>query len=392
MTGSVETPLLFSPYQLGRFQLSHRVVLAPLTRNRAIGGIPNEAMAKHYSDRATEGGLLITEATVISPTAAGAPRVPGVYTEEQIEGWKQVTDAVHAKGGIFICQLWHAGRASHTVYQPGGAAPISSSITPISSRWKAQMPDDSFENYSVPRALETSEVPGVVEDFRQAAVNAIKAGFDGIEVHGAQSYLIDQFLKDNVNDRTDAYGGSLDNRCKFLVDTVNAIASSIGPEKIALRISPVVDYLDTVDSHPLALGLAVCEKLNKIQEDFGSKLLYLHVTQPRAIPLIMGADAPKPSEDEGILLLKHLRKAYQGSFISSGGYTKQTAIDDVAHGFSDLVSFGRLFLANPDFVERLKLDLPLNKYRREYFYTGDPVLGYNDYPFWDEKEEGVLAK
>ncbi|GAB2291891.1 12-oxophytodienoate reductase 3 [Dionaea muscipula] len=363
-----------------------------MTRNRAIGSIPNEAMAIYYSDRSTEGGLLITEGTVVSPTGAGSPHVPGIYTEEHIEGWKPVTEAVHAKGGIIVCQLWHVGRASHTVYQPGGAAPIGPSTKPISSRWKAQMPDDSFEDYSVPRALETSEVPGVIEDFPQAAVNAIKAGFDGIEIHGAQGYIVDQFMKDTINDRTDEYGGSLDNRCKFLVDLVNAIVSAIGPERTALRISPVVDYLDAYDNHPLALGLAVCEKLNKIQEEVGSKLLYLHVVQPRTMASFMGADTPKPSEDEGALLLKHLRKAYKGSFISSGGYNRELAMDGVAHGETDLVSFGRLFLANPDFVKRLKLDLPLNKYRRDYFYTHDPVLGYNDYPFFEEKEEAAPSQ
>ncbi|GAB2218079.1 hypothetical protein Droror1_Dr00001296 [Drosera rotundifolia] len=380
-------PALFAPFNLGPFQLSHRVVLSPMTRNRAIASIPNEAMAKYYSDRTTEGGLLITEGTVISQVATGGPRVPGIYTEEHIEGWKKVTSAVHAKGGYIVCQLWHVGRASHTVYQPGGAAPVSSSTKLISERWKCQMPDDSFEDYPAPRALETSEIPGVVEEFRQGAINAIKAGFDGIEIHGAQGYIVEQFLKDTINDRTDEYGGSLENRLRFLVEIVDAIVSAIGPEKTALRISPVVDYLDAYDTKPLALGLGVVEKLNKIQEEVGSKLLYLHVIQPRTMASFFGQDIAKPSEDEGVLLLKNLRNAYKGSFISSGGYNREHALESVAAGETDLVSFGRLFLANPDFVKRLKLNLPLNKYRREFFYSADPVIGYNDYPFYEEKAE-----
>ncbi|GAB2267777.1 12-oxophytodienoate reductase 3 [Dionaea muscipula] len=387
MAGSGETPALFTEYNLGPHKLSHRIVLAPLTRNRAIGSIPNEAMVKYYSDRATEGGLLITEATIISTTAAGSPHVPGIYTKEQIEGWKPVTEAVHAKGGKIMCQIWHVGRASHTVYQPGGAPPISSTNKPVSTKWKAQMPDDSYEDYSVPRALETSEIAGVVEDFRKAAVNAIEAGFDGIEIHGAQGYIIEQFAKDTINDRTDEYGGSLENRLKFLIEVVTAIVSAIGPEKTALRISPIVDYLDAYDTQPVELGLAIIDKLNKIQKEVGSKLLYLHVIQPRFMASLMGT----PSEDEDVGLLKLLRKAYEGTFMSSGGYKRDSAIADVAHGDTDLVSFGRLFLANPDLVKRLKLNLPVNRHRREYFYTHDPIIGYNDYPFWEEKEGGAAA-
>ncbi|GMH23318.1 hypothetical protein Nepgr_025161 [Nepenthes gracilis] len=379
---SEEAVDLFTPYTMGKFQLSHRVVLAPLTRCRAIDQMPNEAMAKYYSQRASKGGYIITEATLVSPTAGGYPHCPGIYTDEQVEGWRKVVEAVHAKGAIFFCQLWHAGRASHPVFQPGGAAPISPTDKPISKRWTVLMPDGSQAEYPAPRRLETYEIPGVVEDFRQASLNAIRAGFDGVEIHGAQGYIIDQFLKDTINDRTDEYGGSLANRCKFLLDVTQAMVSAIGAERVAVRLSPAIDYLDAIDSDPLALGLAVIERLNELQESVGSKLTYLHVIQPR----FMTADHKPVHEDEGAQLLKKLRKAYQGTFVCSGGYTKDLGNEALAHGDADLVAFGRFFLANPDLPKRFELDAPLNRYNRALFYTHDPVVGYTDYPFLDEEE------
>ncbi|GMH04112.1 hypothetical protein Nepgr_005951 [Nepenthes gracilis] len=377
-----EAPNLFTPYTMGmgKLNLSHRIVLAPLTRCRAIDQLPNEAMAKYYAQRSTEGGFLITEATLVSPTAGGYPHCPGIYTDEQIEGWRKVVEAVHAKGGIIFCQLWHAGRASHPVFQPGGAAPISPTDKPISKRWTVLMPDGSQAEYPPPRRLETYEIPDVVADFGQASLNAIRAGFDGVEIHGAQGYLIDQFLKDTINDRTDEYGGSLDKRCKFLLDVTRAMVSAIGAERVAVRISPAIDYLDAIDSDPLGVGLAVVERLNKLQDEVGSKLTYLHVIQPR----FMNPEQKPVSEDEGAQLLKKLRNAYQGTFMSSGGYTKILGNEAVAHGDTDLVAFGRHFLSNPDLVKRFKLDAPLNRYNRALFYTHDPVVGYTDYPFLEE--------
>ncbi|XP_015889050.3 12-oxophytodienoate reductase 3 [Ziziphus jujuba] len=385
------TPDLFTPYKMGKFNLSHRVVLAPLTRCRAVNEIPFEAHALYYSQRATPGGLLISEGTSPSNTAAGYPHVPGIYTEEQVEAWKKVVDAVHAKGSIFFCQLWHVGRASHHVYQPNGDSPISSTKKRISDKWDPllALPDGSNGKFSKPRALETYEIPQVVEHYRQAALNSIRAGFDGVEIHGAHGYLIDQFLKDGINDRTDKYGGSLENRCRFLIEVVEAVVSAIGAERVSVRISPAIDLMDATDSDPLGLGLAVIERLNKLQLKFGSKLAYLHVTRPR-----FAAFVTKGNYDEVVeaKFIKTLRDAYDGTFIASGGYTLELGQKSLANGEADLISYGRLFISNPDLVLRFKLNAPLNNYDRKTFYTKDPVVGFTDYPFLnqgvvDNKEE-----
>ncbi|GAB4853728.1 12-oxophytodienoate reductase 3 [Ancistrocladus abbreviatus] len=380
---SESTCHVVTPFNMGKFHLSHRVVLAPMTRCRALNGIPNEAHVLYYTQRSTEGGFLITEGTHISPTAGGFPQCPGIYTEEQVEGWRKVVDAVHAKGAIIFCQLWHVGRASHPVYQPGWAAPISSTNKPISKRWSVLMPDASHAEYPAPRALLSSEIQEVVEHYRQAACNAIRAGFDGVEIHGAHGYLIDQFLKDGINDRTDEYGGSLANRCKFLMEVVYAVVSSIGAERVAVRISPAIDHIDATDTSPLALGLAVVERLNKLQEELGCKLTYLHVTQPRFIA--REERGRQGIEEEDAQLMRKLRRAYQGPFMSSGGYTRELGTDAVARGEADLVAYGRLFISNPDLVKRFKINAPLNKYDRTTFYTHDPVVGYTDYPFLSEE-------
>ncbi|XP_057537874.1 12-oxophytodienoate reductase 3-like [Amaranthus tricolor] len=387
-------PTLFSPYKLAKFSLSHRVVLAPMTRCRAINNIPNEALTKYYVQRSTPGGFLITEGTLISPTAPGFPHCPGIYTNEQVEAWKKVVNAVHAKGAVIFCQLWHVGRASHTVYQPRGEAPISSVNKPISDRWRILMPDGTTERYPVPRALASHEIPDIVEHYRQAAVNAIRAGFDGVEIHGAHGYLIDQFLKDGINDRTDEYGGSLTNCCRFLVQVVRAVATAIGADRVAVRISPAIDHLDASDSNPLALGLTVVKSLNKLQIDLNSQLTYLHVTQPRYVAYGQTELTRQGSEEEEARLIRTLRKAYQGSFMSSGGYTRELGMEAVAQGDADLVSYGRLFISNPDLVERFKVNAPLTKYVRKTFYTQDPVVGYTDYPFLgnDNVDSKVLAR
>ncbi|GAV72787.1 Oxidored_FMN domain-containing protein [Cephalotus follicularis] len=372
---------LFSPYKMGRFNLSHRVVLAPMTRCRALNGIAGPALAEYYTQRSTPGGFLITEGTLVSPTAQGFPHVPGIYNEEQTEAWKKVVDAVHAKGSIIFCQLWHVGRASHQVYQPGGAAPISSTSKPISARWRILMPDGSYGTYPKPRALEIYELPEVVEHYRQAALNAIQAGFDGIEIHGAHGYLIDQFLKDGINDRTDEYGGSIANRCKFLMQIVQAVVEAIGADRVGVRISPAIDHLDATESDPLNLGLAVIERLNRLQLNLGSKLGYLHVTQPRYTAYGQTETGRPGTEEEEAHLLRTWRRTYQGTFVCSGGFTRELGMEAVAQGDADLVSYGRLFISNPDLVLRFKLNAPLNKYIRKTFYTQDPVLGYTDYPF-----------
>ncbi|KAD6795229.1 hypothetical protein E3N88_06125 [Mikania micrantha] len=379
-TPSADKSTLFSPYKMGNFNLSHRVVLAPMTRCRALNSIPNEALVEYYRQRSTAGGFLITEGTMISPTAAGFPHVPGIFTTEQIEGWKKVVDAVHKQGGVIFCQLWHVGRASHQVYQPNGAAPISSTTKAISNKWKILMPDATYNAYPQARPLAPHEIPNIVEDYRLAAVNAIKAGFDGIEIHGAHGYLLDQFMKDGINDRTDEYGGSLANRCKFLLQVVQAVAAAIGAARVGVRISPAIDHLDAMDSDPRSLGLAVIERLNKLQFELGSKLSYLHVTQPRYTAYGQTESGPHGSEEEVAKLMKTWRGAYVGTFICSGGYTRQLGVEAVAQGDADLVAYGRLFISNPDLVSRLRLNAGLNRYVRASFYTHDPVVGYTDYP------------
>ncbi|PIN23091.1 NADH:flavin oxidoreductase/12-oxophytodienoate reductase [Handroanthus impetiginosus] len=383
-------PSLFSPYKMGKFNLSHRVVLAPMTRCRAPNNIPNSALVEYYTQRATNGGFLITEGTMISPTAAGFPRVPGIFNKEQVQAWKKVVDSVHAKGAIIFCQLWHVGRASHQALQPSGTAPVSSTDKPISKRWRVLMPDGSYAIYPKPRKLDTYGVPELAEHYRLAAINAIEAGFDGVEIHGAHGYLIDQFLKDGINERTDEYGGSLHNRCKFIMQVVQAVVSAVGAERVSVRISPAIDHLDAMDTDPLKLGLAVIERLNKLQTDCGSKLAYLHVTQPRYTAYGQTESGSHGSPDEEALFMRTWRRAYQGTFICSGGFTRQLGIEAVADGDTDLVAYGRLFISNPDLVLRLKLNAPLNKYKRATFYTSDPVVGYTDYPFLENDTEKTV--
>lgn len=373
-------PTLFSPYKMGNFNLSHRVVLAPMTRCRSLNGIPQPSLAEYYSQRSTNGGFLISEGALISPSAGGLPHCPGIFTEEQVEAWKKVVDAVHDKGGVFFCQLWHVGRASHQVYQPGGIdAPVSSTNKPLSERWKILMPDGTHSPYPAPRALTISDISQVVDHYRIAALNAIRAGFDGIEIHGAHGYLIDQFLKDGINDRTDEYGGPIANRCRFLLEVVQSVVDAIGSNKVAVRISPAIDHLDATDSDSLKLGLEVIDRLNKLQLDLGSKLTYLHVTQPRFTAAFKPAGSREGEEEAR--LMKSLRKAYEGTFMTSGGYTRELGMEAIDNGDADLVSFGRHFISNPDLVLRFKNNAPLNKYNRATFYTQDPVIGYTDYPF-----------
>ncbi|KAI4302258.1 hypothetical protein MLD38_038032 [Melastoma candidum] len=292
-----------------------RVVLAPLTRCRAIGELPNSAHVEYYSQRTTEGGLLISEGTLISTTAAGYPNTPGIYTDKQVEAWKKVVDAVHAKGGIFFCQLWHVGRASTQDYQPGGIAPISSTNRILSNKFRPQLPGDSYGSFSKPRALETAEVGQVVRHYRQAAANAIRAGFDGVEVHGAYGYLIDQFLKQSINDRTDIYGGSIENRCRFLLEIIRAMADEIGLDRVGLKIQPEAEFNGATDPDPLNLGLAIIERVNKLQVELGSSLSYLQL--PR--PWLLSSDERKL--EESARMLWAWRDAYHGVFMATGGFT-----------------------------------------------------------------------
>ncbi|KAL6624634.1 hypothetical protein ACP70R_031955 [Stipagrostis hirtigluma subsp. patula] len=355
---------LLTPYKMGQFELSHRVVLAPLTRQRSYGNVPQPHAAVYYSQRATKGGLLITEATGVSDTAQGYADTPGVWTPEHVEAWRPVVDAVHARGAVFFCQLWHVGRVSTYAFQPGGAAPVSSTDRGVAPQTS---PDGHVEEFSPPRRLAKEEIPGVVDDFRRAARNAVDAGFDGVEVHGANGYLIEQFLKDSANDRDDEYGGALENRCRFALEVVAAVAGEIGAHRVGVRLSPFTDYMDCHDSDPEALAMHMATKLGELG------VLYLHMIEPR-MALVDGRRRVPHR-------LRPFREAFKGTFIAAGGYDRAEGNKVVEEGYTDLVSFGRLFLANPDLPRRFELDAGLNKYDRATFYTSDPVVGYTDYPF-----------
>ncbi|KAL9244206.1 hypothetical protein vseg_018008 [Gypsophila vaccaria] len=361
---------LMTPYQMGNFQLLHRVVLAPLTRQRSYGNVPQPHAILYYSQRASNGGLLIAEATGVSDTAQGYPETPGIWTKEQVEAWKPIVNAVHEKGGIFFCQIWHVGRVSNTVFQPNGQDPISSTDKPVKPQVRASGVE--VAQYSNPRRLTTDEIPSVINDFRIAARNAIEAGFDGVEIHGAHGYLIDQFMKDQVNDRTDQYGGSLENRCRFALEVVEAIVNEIGADKVGFRISPFANYSDAGDSNPEALGLYMAKALS----DY--KILYCHTVEPRMIAVGDMQETPHS--------LLPMRKAFNGTFIVAGGYDREDGNRAVAEGYADLVAYGRVFLANPDLPRRFELNAPLNKYNRDTFYILDPVVGYTDYPFYETTE------
>ncbi|XP_072970501.1 putative 12-oxophytodienoate reductase 11 isoform X2 [Typha angustifolia] len=356
---------LLSPYKMGTFDLSHRVVLAPLTRQRSYGNVPQPHAVLYYSQRTSKGGLLISEAAPISDTANGYTDTPGIWTKKQVEAWRPIVDAVHEKGGIFFCQIWHVGRVSKYDFQPNGQAPISCTDKPLTPQVRGD--GISVAKYSPPRRLETEEIPSIVNDFRLAARNAIKAGFDGVEIHGAHGYLIDQFLKDQVNDRTDKYGGSLENRCRFALKIIEALVDEIGADRVGIRLSPYANYMESGDSNPEALGLYMVNSLNK----FG--ILYCHMVEPRMVKVNEKFVTPHS--------LLPMRNAFKGTFIVAGGYDREEGNRAIADGFGDLVAYGRLFLANPDLPRRFELDAPLNKYNRDTFYTSDPVIGYTDYPF-----------
>ncbi|KAJ0086452.1 hypothetical protein Patl1_07596 [Pistacia atlantica] len=395
MSEEKQTPRipLLTPYKMGPFNLSHRVVLAPLTRQRSHGNVPQPHAILYYSQRTTKGGLLIAEATGVSDTAQGYPNTPGIWTKEQVEAWKPIVDAVHAKGGIFFCQIWHVGRVSNRgvfyvfafcvlldessfvrtftaivqllCFQPNGQAPISGTDKPLMPQIRANGID--VAQFTPPRRLRTDEIPQIVNDFRVAARNAIEAGFDGVEIHGAHGYLIDQFLKDQVNDRTDQYGGSLENRCRFALEIVEAVANEIGAERVGIRLSPFADYAQAGDSNPEALGVYMAESLNKYN------IVYCHMVEPR-----MKAVGEKCESPHSLL---PMRKAFNGTFLVAGGYDREDGIKAIGEGHADLVVYGRWFISNPDLPKRFELNAPLNPYNRDTFYTDDPVIGYTDYSF-----------
>ena len=351
---------LFEPYTLGALTLSNRVVMAPLTRNRAGAGfVPSEYAATYYSQRASA-GLLISEATQISQQGQGYQDTPGIYTKAQIEGWRPVTDAVHAKGGRIFLQLWHVGRVSHVDLQANGAAPVAPSALQAATK---VFVNNRFEDASAPRALDIEELPGIVNDFRQAAINAIAAGFDGVEIHGANGYLLDQFLKDGANIRTDTYGGSVENRARLLLEVTAAVVDEIGADRTGIRISPVSPANGVSSSDPQPQFDYVVEQLDALG------LVYLHVVEgatggPRDVcPFDFGA----------------LRQRFKNTYIANNGYDLDLATSRLNDDKADLIAFGRPFIGNPDLVDRLKNNVPLSAIDPTTLYGGG-AAGYIDYP------------
>ncbi|MGY3621230.1 alkene reductase [Bradyrhizobium sp. USDA 10063] len=358
---------LFEPFKLGPLTLPNRAVMAPLTRNRAVPSsfVPSPLAVDYYGQRASA-GLLITEASQVSQQGQGYQDTPGIYSKEQIAGWRKVTDAVHARGGRIFIQLWHVGRISHTLLQPNGGAPVAPSA--IRAKTKTFV-GGNFVDVSEPRALELAEIPGIIDDFRRGAANALEAGFDGVEIHGANGYLLDQFAKDGVNKRTDAYGGSIENRGRLMLEVSKAVAEEAGAERTGIRISPVTPANDGSDSNPQPLFDYIVDGLNAL------KLTYIHVIEgatggPRDIaPFDYGS----------------LRKRFKQAYMANNGYDFALANKMLDTGAADLIAFGKLFISNPDLVERLKKGAALNEWDKATFYGGG-AKGYTDYPTLEAAE------
>ena len=352
---------LFHPFDLGPNRLANRVVMAPLTRNRAAdGNVPSPHAPTYYGQRAAA-GLLITEATQVCPEGQGYPRTPGIHSPEQVAGWKEVTDTVHADGGRIFMQLWHVGRISHSSLQPAGKLPVApSAIRPAGNAvtFSGMVP------FETPRALETGELPGMVERYRAGARNALAAGFDGVEVHGANGYLLDQFLRSSTNRRTDAYGGSLEKRARLLFKVLDAVIAVWGANRVGVRISPVSRFNDIRDDDPQTTFDYVATRASELG------LAYLHVLEGEP-----GTDASQLQPFD----YARLRAAFTGPYMANCGYDRSRAMAAIDSGTADLIAFGKDFISNPDLVERLRRNVPLNAWNADTFYSGEEK-GYIDYP------------
>ena len=363
---------LFQPVKVGSCVLTNRIVMAPLTRSRAApDGIPRPLMVEYYEQRSSA-GLIIAEGTNISPQGRGYAFTPGIYSEPQVEAWRNITGAVHRRGGHIFVQLWHVGRVSHPSLQPSGALPVAPSA--IRPQGTTSYTEAGFQPCVTPRALETDEIPGIIEDYCRAAKHALAAGFDGVEIHAANGYLIEQFLRDSTNKRNDAYGGSREKRARFLLEVTEAVARVCGADRVGVRLSPVSPVNDIgPDSDPEATYSYVVDNLNR----FG--LAYIHVIEgatqgPREVP--NGFD------------LQILRRAFKGLYIGNNGYDLTLALHARQRNLADLIAFGRLYIANPDLVERLRIGAPLNVPDRATFFGGG-TQGYTDYPFLTAEERSA---
>lgn len=356
---------LFDPIQIGDIALANRIAMAPLTRNRATDGVPTPMMAEYYGQRATA-GLIIAEASQISPMAQGYLDTPGIYSPEQVAAWRPVTDAVHAAGGRIVIQLWHVGRISHSSLLPEGAAPVSSTNQVANTQTYTR---DGFVPVSAPRALRDDELPGLVADYRHAARCAIEAGFDGVEVHAANTYLLEQFLRDSINERSGPYGGSIANRARLLLEVVKAVSDEIGAGRTGVRLSPLTTFGGSapLDSNPQAVYGYVVEQLAPLG------LAYLHMIE---------GETGGPRNPEGAPAFDYaaLRRVFPGAWMVNNGLIRADGLDAVAIGAADIVAYGRPFISNPDLVRRLKEDAPLNALRADKLYGGG-AEGYTDYPF-----------
>ena len=353
---------LFQPIRIGDIELANRVVMAPLTRCRAdepAGDVPGSAMNIDYYRQRSNAGLIISEGTQVAPGGKGYMATPGIYSDAQVEGWKLITQAVHDAGSKIIAQIWHVGRISHPGLTGGDAPVAPSAIAPNAVAYthagKVDIP--------TPHALTESEIAQVIEQFRCAAANALRAGFDGVEIHGANGYLIDQFLRDSTNQRTDNYGGSVENRCRFALEVVDAVIQEIGAGRVGIRLSPVTPFNDISDSKPQAVFGHLVKALDK------RGIAFIHFIEGST-----GGSRDVPGFD-----YQWARETFSGAYIANNGYDRQMAIDAVETGHADAVAFGRMFIANPDLVQRLKANAPLNQADPNTFYVPGPA-GYTDYP------------
>jgi len=380
---------LLTPLKVGRMDLLHRIALAPLTRARATPNalVPNDMHVEYYSQRATKGGLMISEATYVSPESIAYHRSPGIFTEEQVEAWKRVTQAVHDKGGYIFCQLWHPGRIAHASFAEHPLVKAQAKPTPpgvSSSTTKLEQATLTFEGKFVesntPRALETEEIPRLIEDFVLAARNAIAAGFDGVELHAASGYIVDQFINDGVNKRTDQYGGSVENRVRLVHELIDALIAEVGADRVGCRLGPHDNTNPSnglSDSNPdETYGFAIRELSKR-------NMAYLSIQEPRWSPLYQGHVSEDPAHNMPSINADKFRPMYGGVMLGAGGYTPISGTGAYVHGKYDLIGFGRWFIANPDLVSRIQYGQPLNVYVRDLFYAGE-TAGYTDYPTFEQ--------